>query len=141
MQIPTEADWRDHLLDLDVRSAYANFGGKDLKTAYKMFAENSLDCVEDLLFMPVVCFRYYFHAVVAYLLSPESKGDYDGADRFCSILNLRMKDIKASDFSLIDQIRQVLVRFRDNPEWYDDLENDCQDLKIDGQIFLKELDA
>jgi hypothetical protein len=52
-----------------------------------------------------------------------------------------MKDIKASDFSLIDQIRQVLVRFRDNPEWYDDLENDCQDLKIDGQIFLKELNA
>ena len=56
MQIPTEADWRDHLLDLDVRSAYANFGGKDLKAAYKMFAENSMECVEDLLFMPVVSF-------------------------------------------------------------------------------------
>ena len=85
-------------------------------------------------------FRYYSHAVVSYLLSAESKGDYDGADRFCSIVILRMKDIKGAEKTLLDRLRQVLFRFRDNPEWFDDLENDCQDLKIDSQIFLKELD-
>ncbi len=51
-----------------------------------------------------------------------------------------MKDIKGAEKTLLDRLRQVLFRFRDNPEWFDDLENDCQDLKIDSQIFLKELD-
>ena len=56
MEIPAEADWRDHMLDLDVQWAFKNFGGKDLKAAYKMFAENSLSQFEDLTFMPVVLF-------------------------------------------------------------------------------------
>lgn len=139
MQIPTEADWRDYLLDLDVRCAHNNFGGKDLKAAYTLFAENSLTCFEGLTFMPVVCFRYYIHAAVSYLLSPESKGDYGGANYFCSLVNARIKDIKEADSHLIGRVREVLVRLRDNPEWYDDLDNDFEDLRIDGQIFLREL--
>ena len=112
-----------------------------MQAAYKLFAENSLDTAEDLVFMPVVCFRYYFLTGVSYLLSTEIKGDYDGANRFCNLVNERMKDIKGPNGILVDRVREVLVRLRDNPEWYDDLENDCPDLKIDGQIFLKELNA
>ena len=56
-------------------------------------------------------------------------------------MNALMKDIRGPKGLLVDRLREVLVRLRGNPEWYDDLENDCQDLKIDGQIFLKELNA
>ena len=121
--------------------AYKHFGGKDLKAAYKLFAENSLDPAEDLVFMSVVCFRYYFLTGVSYLLSTEIKGDYDGANRFCNLVNARIKDITGPESLLVDRVWEVLVRLRDNPAWYDDLENDCPDLKIDGQIFLKELNA
>ena len=112
-----------------------------MQAAYKLFAENSLDPAEDLAFMSVVCFRYYFLTGVSHLLSTEIKGDYDGANRFCNLVTARMKDIKGPKGILVDRVREVLVRLRDNPEWYDDLENDCPDLKIDGQIFLMELNA
>ncbi len=108
---------------------------------YKLFAENSLDPAEDLVFMSVVCFRYYFLTGVSYLLSTEIKGDYDGANRFCNLVNARIKDIPDPKSLLVDRVGEVLVRRRDNPAWYDDLENDRPDLKIDGQIFLKELNA
>ncbi len=52
-----------------------------------------------------------------------------------------MKDIKGPESLLVDRVREFLVRLRDNPAWYDDLENDYPDLKIDGQIFLMELNA
>jgi hypothetical protein len=74
-------------------------------------------------------------------LSTEIKGDYDGANRFCNLVNARMKDIKGPESLLVDRVREFLVRLRDNPAWYDDLENDYPDLKIDGQIFLMELNA
>jgi hypothetical protein len=121
--------------------AYKHFGGKDLQAVYKLFAENSLDPAEDLVFMFVACFRYYFLTRVSYLLSTEIKGDYDGANRFCNLVNALIKDIRGPKGLLVDRLREVLVRLRGNPEWYDDLENDCPDLKIDGQIFLKELNA
>lgn len=57
MQIPTEADWRDYSLDLDVRCAYESFGGKDLKAACKLFTENSLERGLELRDMPLACFR------------------------------------------------------------------------------------
>ena len=112
-----------------------------MQAAYKLFAENSLDPAEDLVFMSVVCFRYYFLTGVSYLLSTEIKGDYDGANRFYNLVNALIKDIRGPKSLLVDRVREVLVRLRDNPAWYDDLENDCPDLKIDGQIFLKELNA
>ena len=112
-----------------------------MQAVYKLFAENSLDPAEDLVFMFVACFRYYFLTRVSYLLSTEIKGDYDGANRFCNLVNALIKDIRGPKGLLVDRLREVLVRLRGNPEWYDDLENDCPDLKIDGQIFLKELNA
>ena len=112
-----------------------------MKAAYKLFAENSLDPAEDLVFMSVVCFRYYFLTGVSYLLSTEIKGDYDGANRFYNLVNALIKDIRGPESLLVDRVREFLVQLRDNPAWYDDLENDCPDLKIDGQIFLKELNA
>ena len=76
-----------------------------------------------------------------HLFSTEIKGDDDGANRFCNLVNARITDITGPKGLLVDRLREVLVRLRDNPAWYDDLENDCPDLKIDGQIFLKELNA
>jgi hypothetical protein len=53
--------------------AYKHFGGKDLKAAYKLFAENALDPAEDLVFMFVVCFRYYFLTGASTFCQPKSK--------------------------------------------------------------------
>ena len=82
MLIPTEADWRDYSLDLDVRCAYESFGCKDLKAACKLFTENSLECGLELRDMPLACFRYCLKAFNSYLYFPLSKNDIMGLKSF-----------------------------------------------------------
>lgn len=54
-----------------------------------MFAEDALYYMEDLLYMPDRCFRFYVVAVCRYLMSNDSKGDSDGASSFLSHIQFR----------------------------------------------------
>ena len=118
MQIPTEADWRSQPWGIDMPYAYRHFSGKDMEAAIRLFEEDALTYQEDLMFMPVACFHYYAHAYISYLLSPKSQGNSDGASCFFGLVRFRLEDIRNSDPQLVERVKEVLVRLRDNQKWY-----------------------
>ena len=117
--IPTEADWRSEVWDLDIPYAYEHFAGKSIDTAIALFREDALTYQEDLMFMPVVCFRFYVYAYIAYLLSDDSKGDSDGASCFFGLVDGRYKEICDSETTLVDTIANTLHHLETKQDWYD----------------------
>jgi hypothetical protein len=117
--IPTEDDWHSEQRTLDSSHAYAYFRGKDLREAFKLFVHDALCYQEDIMFMPVRCFRFYVHAYMDYLLSEKSKGDSDGANCFFGIVTVRHADIIASGEELRDRVRHVLGYLATRQQWYD----------------------
>ena len=71
------------------------------------------------MFMPVLCFRYYIHAYINYLLSDKSEGDSDGANCFFGIVEIRKHDICKSGAELRDRVSEVLRHIGAKQEWYD----------------------
>lgn len=118
--IPTEADWRSEPWCLDAACAYEHFLGKSIDQAVELLAENSLRYQEDILFMPVKCFRYYVQAYVAYLRSPASQHDAIGASCFIDIVELRLKDVRESVPELIESIQSTLEYVTLHQEWFCD---------------------
>jgi len=116
--IPSEADWRSEPWNLDVPAAYEHFAGKSRKAAVDLFLDNSLLYQEDILFMPAVCFRYYVHAYIDYLLSEQSAGDRDAASCFLSIVEVRQDDISDGDDQLKQRIRDMLKHLSSRQSWY-----------------------
>jgi len=119
MTIPTEAEWRSEPWDLDIPYAYKHFFGKGLEDAFALFVEDSLCHQEDIMFMPVACFRYYVVAYTNYLLSESSKGDSDGANCFFGIIECRKDDIRQASEFVLERIITTLRKLQDNQEWYD----------------------
>lgn len=117
--IPSEADWRSEPWTLDTRYAYAHFAGKSNDEAQRLFEENSLYYQEDLMFMPLACFRYYLNAYMLYLLSDASQGDSDGASCFFGLVDLRHQDIMTCDEPTRARVMAVLDRLACSQEWFD----------------------
>lgn len=118
MDIPTEADWRSELWDLEIPLAYRNFYGKNLEEAFGLFVQGASVYQEDIVYMPLPCFRYYVLAYTNYLLSDASQGDSDGASCFFSMVEARRDDIRSSSAELIGQITLTLQKLNDHQEWY-----------------------
>ena len=74
--LPSRADI-DVYGSCDERSACESFLGKSLDEAQAMFCENSLDSLEDLMWMGPVAFRFYVRAAIAYVHSEHATGDSD----------------------------------------------------------------
>lgn len=119
MRIPTEADWHSEPWTIDVPYAYRHFFGKNLVEAFDLFVENALCYEEDVMFMPLACFRYYLHAYIDYLLSEKSVGDSDGANCFFGLVECRTDDINGTGEILQRRVRDVLTRLRNSQQWYD----------------------
>ena len=119
MKIPSETDWRSEPWDLDIPYAYEHFCGKSVDESVPMFEENALCYQEDIMFMPVPCFRYYVLAYTKYLLSESSRDDSDGASCFFGIVEMRKDDILASSKLVKGEIIRTLQRLKDYQEWYD----------------------
>lgn len=141
MQMPGKKDWGDNLLDLDVGQAYRHFSGKDMEAAIQLFVEDALTYQEDIMFMPVACFRYYVHAYISYLLSPKSQGNSDGASCFFGLVRVRMDDIRNSDPDLVERVKEVLVRLRDNQKWYKAPKEIYGSFQSKAESLLKKLTA
>jgi hypothetical protein len=108
MTIPYESDWRSEPWGIDTPCAYEHFSGKTLDEAFDLFVKDSLYYQEDIMFMPVLCFRYYVHAYMNYLLSDKSGGDCDGASCFFGLIEVRKDDICTSADKLRNRISEVL---------------------------------
>ena len=93
--IPTEADWRSERWCLDAEHAYWNFVGKSHDEAVALFKDNAIRYQEDVVFMPSACFPFYCRAYMAYLMSPDSKNDSDGASCFFTLVDCRLDEIRA----------------------------------------------
>lgn len=141
MTIPTEADWRSELWCLDVPNAYEHFFGKSLEDAFSLFVENAFCYQEDIMFMPLACFRYYIHAYTSYLLSAASAGDSDGASCFFGIVEIRLTDIRTSDSHLKESVEAVLRRLRDNQDFYDAPERFYGSFKSRAELSLTAIRA
>jgi hypothetical protein len=59
MTIPAEVDWRSEPWGIDTPWAYKHFFGKNLAEAFDLFVENAMHYQEDIMFMPLACFKYY----------------------------------------------------------------------------------
>lgn len=76
----------------DEASACEHFLGKNLEEAEKMFYENSLYYLEDLMWMGPVAFRFYLEALINYLKSDDSGGDADVINGIYGLLQFRMNE-------------------------------------------------
>lgn len=119
LTIPSEPDWQNEPRDLDVHTAYEHFHGKNLDEAFNLFVDNALLYQEDIVFMPVPCFRYYIHAYMNYLLSNESRGDYNAASCFFIVVESRKEDICSSGDQLKARVCEVLSHIGARQKWYD----------------------
>ena len=131
MTIPSESDWRSEPWCIDTPCAYEHFSSKTLDEAFDLFVKYSLYYQEDIMFMPVLCFRYYIHAYIDYLLSDKSEGDSNGASCFFGIIEVRKNDICTSGDQLRDRISEVLHYIGARQEWY------SADLDIYGNFMEK----
>jgi len=140
MTIPSKDDWVFHPLDPDAAEAYQNFYGKTLTEAFALFEENALYYQEDIMFMPVNCFRYYVHSYIDYLLSDLSKGNSDGANCFFGIVEIRNEDIKSSSQELRDRIREVLQHLGARQNWFEALPEVYGDFRKRSEECLNMID-
>ncbi len=90
-----------------------------MEEAFELFVENSLYYQEDIVFMPLACFRYYVLAYANYLHSEKSQGDSDGASCFFGVVRCRSADIRSSSAELRAVILKTLGRLREHQEWYE----------------------
>jgi hypothetical protein len=119
MNIPSEEDWHSECWNVDTPYAYKHFFGKNLAEAFDLFVSNAICYQEDIMFMPLVCFRYYVHAYMDYLLSEKSARDSDGASCFFGIVEIRHRDILAIGEGLQHRVINVLRRLAARQQWYD----------------------
>lgn len=118
-EIPTERDWRSEPWSLDISYAYKHFAGKSIDEVVTLFEEHPIYYQEDIVFMPVACFRYYLNAYMRYLLSDASRGDSDGASCFIAIIDSRHGDLNSCDSNTRSQVSAVLDRLANSQEWYE----------------------
>ena len=118
MRIPTEVDWRSEPWGIDTPYAYEHFFGKGRAEAFALFVENAMLYQEDVMFMPLACFKYYLHPYMDYLLSDESAGDSDGASCFFGIVEIRSRDIYVGGEDLRRRVTEVLGCLRNRQQWY-----------------------
>ena len=90
MNLPTRKEINVHD-SLDERHACEIFYDKTLEQAEALFRENFLACQEDLMWMGVTAFRFYVHAAIRYIHSPESQGDSDAINCFITLLEFRLE--------------------------------------------------
>ena len=141
MDIPTETDWRSEPWNLDIPYAYRHFSTKSLEEAFDLFVDKSLYYQEDIMFMPLPCFRFYVMAYANYLLSDQSKDDSDGASCFFGLVESRRDDIRSSSEQLIAHIIRTLENLRENQEWFDADENIYGSFWAQSETCLKQIKA
>ena len=117
--VPTLDDWHSEPWDLDVPYAFEHFNGKTLEESVKLFEESAPVYQEDLMFMPSRVFGYYLRAYLAYLLSPASANDSDGASCFISLIAHKLQWRPADIRPLWSEIRAVLEFLAANQSFFD----------------------
>jgi hypothetical protein len=88
--IPTKADFGD-LACLDVDHAWKQFGGKTMDEAAALFASNPFFYQEDLLYMGISAFHFYFSVVLRYLTSDEARCDDHTVSAIATVLEKRLE--------------------------------------------------
>jgi hypothetical protein len=86
MRLPTEQEINPVPEDLDGQVAVQNFLGKTPEQITREFREHGMAYQEDLMFMGVGAFCFYFPAAVDYVASPESRCDSDVVNCLCSVV-------------------------------------------------------
>ena len=140
MRLPTASEINPIPEDLDGKYAVKHFLGKTLEEAEGLFRENSLHYQEDLMFMGPVAFRFYVHAAINYIQSPEAIGDPDIINCFAGILKVQLgcaaeelAPVAAALASVCDYILEHYDQFDVMPEIYGDLRPRYQQLR---DVFL-----
>src|SRR5580765_3333483 len=113
---------------LDERCACDHFLGKNLDEAEALFRDNFLCYQEDLMFMGPRAFRYYVHAAMQYLISPDASGDSDAASSFAGLLEFRLEHEKSEVMPVAGELAQIckylfdnIGRFQCEPSIYGDV--------------------
>ena len=91
MCLPTSREINPIPDDLDGQCAERHFLGKTLEEAEALFRENSLYYQEDLMFMGVTAFCFYFQAAINYIQSESATHDSDIISCIAAILEHRLE--------------------------------------------------
>ncbi len=87
MKTPCHEDWGEiNHNDLDANWAFRQFFGKSFDQAEEIFRSNTLYYQEDLQSIPAAVFSFCAPALLSYLLSPDARGDSDGASSFLHLV-------------------------------------------------------
>lgn len=119
LQIPTEKDWKSETWSEDTKHSYKCFVGRDLFQASRIFVSNTLGAIEDLIFMPKKCFKFYIRSLIIYLHSPEAKWDSSAANGFISLIESRGEIINKQDIEVKNEIASMLQHLKEHHTWYD----------------------
>ena len=117
--VPSEDDWRSEAWDLDMNWSYQQLFGRtvdEVRNRFTVFCP--LSVAEDVFSTPSRVFRYYIWAYLQYLVSPESKGEPDGANAFPRSVAHRASQ-QIEDFREIwPSVRAVLEHVGRGQQWY-----------------------
>ncbi len=83
-------DWAD----LDVRSAWRDFGGLSVEEAAEVFIQNPFGRVEHFRWIAPEAFVFYFPIVLRYVTSGAAKGDSDTISSLAGILEQQIEEAR-----------------------------------------------
>ncbi len=113
---------------LDERCACDHFLGKNMDEAQALFSDNFLRYQEDLVFMGPRAFRFYVHAAMQYLMSPDASGDGDAANSFAGLLEFRLEHERNEVQPVAGELARIcnylfenISRFECEPSIYGDV--------------------
>jgi hypothetical protein len=121
-EVPTIDDWRSEPWnedDFDIAWAFKDFQGKTFEEAVGMFEEDALRYQENVVWMPSRGFGSYVRAYMAYLVSPKSAEDSDGASCFIGLIESKARSQPADIKPLWPEISSVLEHLAANQSYYD----------------------
>ena len=119
--IPNEKDWQalGDANELDANHAYRMFNGKSHEQAVEMFNKMPFFYQEDVMWMPLPCFKFYVRAYIQYLLSDKSIDDPDSSNSFIGIVGFRLNEIRHLDEKLKNEIFSTVQFIADNQLRFD----------------------
>lgn len=119
--IPTEKDWQvlSDANELDTNHAYRMFNGKSHAQAVEMFNEAPFFYQEDVMWMPLPCFKFYVFAFIEYLQSDNSVDDPDSSNAFIGIVSFRLHEIRELDEEMKNKILETVQFIADNQTRFD----------------------
>ncbi|MEM7222216.1 MAG: hypothetical protein AAF495_04515 [Pseudomonadota bacterium] len=105
--------------DLDTAYAFKVFFGKSIEEAIPKIQGNPIERADEIRFMPPVPFRYYILALRDYLLSEQSRGDFDAPGCYLRLIEEKLRDEPEKILPVMQHLEDSIERVAKAQAFYD----------------------